>query len=135
MPVTLSSPSDEPAAPNLVTEKLISFAQAAAMFPPFRRGRPVSPSCVWRWFRHGVRLGNKQVVRLEAVRLAGRHLTSVEAVHRFVIAQQIGESALPDRPEDTPTGARLPARRERDSERAFEQLKRLGQGSSRSEDK
>ena len=109
---------------DVVSEKLISFAQAAAMFPSSRRDRPVSPSCIWRWFRHGVRLANGQVVRLEAVKVAGRHLTSVEAVRRFVASQQIDDAAVPDRPTENRPTSRSPARRQRDSERALEKVKR-----------
>lgn len=124
MPVVSPTTSDEPKPPGLVTETLLSFSQAAAMFPPFRRGRPVSPSCVWRWFRYGVRISNERVVRLEAVKVAGRHLTTVEAVHRFIASQQIHESPVPNCPVKNSRASRSPAQRQRDSERALEQLKR-----------
>src|SRR5262245_22444154 len=108
---------------SLVTETLISFSQAAGMFPPFRRERPVSPSCIWRWFRHGVRLANGEVVRLEAVKVAGRHLTTKEAVRRFVAAQQIDGLATVDRATQPPSVRRSPIQRQKDSERALERLK------------
>jgi hypothetical protein len=44
----------------------------ALRLPSARQGRPVSLACVARWVRHGVRLSNGDVVRLEAARLAGR---------------------------------------------------------------
>ena len=34
----------------------ITFAAAAALIPPYRRGRPVSPSTLFRWVFDGVRL-------------------------------------------------------------------------------
>ena len=113
------------ALPNLLTEKFVSLSQAASMFPPYRRGRPVSPSCLWRWVRHGVRLHNGQVVRLEAVKVAGRHLTTVEAVRRFIGAQQIDEPAPSIRVAQPVTKERTTARRQQESERAFERLKML----------
>jgi Protein of unknown function (DUF1580) len=112
--------------PSLLSETLVSFGQAAALFPPFRLGRPVSPSCVWRWHRHGVRLPDGRVVRLEAVRVAGRFLTTIEAVHRFIAAQQPDAAPSPtgavsEVPAHTPT-SRTPARRARDSENALRRL-------------
>lgn len=113
------------AAPKLLAEQLLSFGQAAAMFPPYRRGRPVSPSCVWRWFRSGVRLANGEVVRLEAIKVAGRHLTSIEAVQRFIAAQQMNDSITSGQPSVSAAGMRTSSRRNRDSERALDRLRAI----------
>jgi hypothetical protein len=106
---------------DLASESLISFAQAARLFPPFRAGRGVSPSTVWRWQRVGVRLSNGRRIRLDAVRCGGRWLTSLEAVQRFIAAQT----------PDLPTTAddlvpRTSGRRERAADRAGRELSRLG---------
>jgi hypothetical protein len=119
-------PPNVQAPTNLLFETWASFGQAAAMFPPFRKGRPVSPSCVWRWHRHGVRLQDGRVVRLEAVRVAGRFLTTIEAVHRFIAAQQpddapVAEVAAAEIPARAAT-PRTPARRARESENALRRL-------------
>jgi hypothetical protein len=57
---------------DLKSETLITFAAAARVFPPGRRGRPGHASTIYRWAVHGVR-GH----RLEFVRL-GRMYTSLQ---------------------------------------------------------
>ena len=119
------SPSPQPQAHDpygLLAETLISFAQAARLIPPSRRGRPVSPSCVWRWHRSGVKLPDGRVVRLEALKLINRFLTSVQAVHRFIRAQQPEAGPAPG-PREPARMTRTPGRRQRDSEHALEQLR------------
>ena len=64
-------------------ETLLTLAQAAALLPPNRRGRPVCLSCLYRWIQHGIRTSSAATVRLEALRLGGRWLTSAEALERF----------------------------------------------------
>ena len=64
----------------------LSMGQGAKLFPPYRGGRPVNPSTVWRWCRAGVSTP-AGVVRLEALRCGGRWLTSAGAVRRFLDAQ------------------------------------------------
>src|SRR5215831_15466946 len=73
-------------APTLIDEQLLSLPQAARRLPPGRRGRPVTLSCLLRWILSGVPSPDGQRVRLEAVRLGGRWLTSVEALGRFAAA-------------------------------------------------
>src|SRR5262245_33527542 len=104
---------------DLRTETPLSLAQAARMLPPGRRGRPVTLSCILRWVMDGVRLPTGDTVRLEAIRMGGRWLTSVEALERFAAGQtpRLGDS--PDVP-------RTPGRRLRASERAARQLEKLG---------
>lgn len=55
-------------------ETIVTFAEAARRLPRFN-GHGVSPASVWRWARVGVR-----GVKLEAVLLGGRWITSLEAV-------------------------------------------------------
>jgi hypothetical protein len=106
---------------DLGNETTISLAQAAARLPSNRLDRPVTASCVLRWVLTGVKVPGGGRVKLEAVRLGGRWLTSVEALGRFAAAQ------TPDL--DAPAGGsatpRPPARR-RASERAARELERLG---------
>jgi len=106
---------------DLRSEELLSLPQAARRFPPFRQGRPVNPSTVWRWVFTGVRLPDGRRVRLDAVRLSGRWLTSVEAIERFVAAQtpRLDEAA------GTPT-PRTPRQRRRAAERAGAELAKRG---------
>jgi hypothetical protein len=87
---TLQSEVDRLAAARqsrLLDESLISMAQAAKRFPPYRGGSPTNPSTVWRWVTTGVKLPDGSRLRLEAVRCASRWLTSLEAIGRFVAAQ------------------------------------------------
>jgi hypothetical protein len=107
---------------DLSAERTLSLSAAARLLPPARRGRPVTISCVLRWILDGVRISAGEVVRLEAIRLGGRWLTSVEALHRF------GARLTPqfdDRVATTAT-SRTPNQRQRARERADEELKKMG---------
>ena len=111
---------------KLLSEKLISLGQAARLFPPSREGRPVSPSCVWRWHRIGVTTIDGRAVKLEAIWLVSRLVTSEEAVKRFIAEQQPQPTSHSATPEIVPTPAsRSPAARQRDSEKAMRELQKL----------
>jgi hypothetical protein len=105
---------------DLKTESTTSLAQAARLLPPGRRGRPVSLSCVLRWVLSGVRLPSGEIVRLEAIRLGGRWLTSVEALERFADRQ------TPQFDARTATISRSASKRQRASERATKELEKVG---------
>ncbi len=105
---------------DLTRETLLSLAQAARRFPPYRRGRPVNPSTIWRWCRQGVKVPGGSIVRLECCRISGRWLTSEEAISRFVSAQ-----TPPSDVEATST-PRSAAARQRASERAARELEKIG---------
>jgi hypothetical protein len=104
---------------NFRDETTLTLNQAARLLPPSRRGRPVTLSCVLRWVLQGVRTP-AGTVRLEAVRLGGRWLTSLEALERFAAAQtpQVDGSAPP-----TP---RAVAAKRRAAERAGALLEKVG---------
>jgi hypothetical protein len=93
----------------------IYLAEAARLFPAHRQGRPVSPSCVFRWATTGVRLDDGSRAVLETVRLAGKLLTSKAAIERFLSAQT-------PRIENTLVSPRTPTRRQREHGRAKEAL-------------
>jgi hypothetical protein len=97
-------------------ESTISLSQAARMLPPGRRGRPVTLSCVLRWVLDGVRTP-AGIVRLEAIRLGGRWLTSIEAIERFADRQTPDFDGKLSPP---------PRSRNRAAERAGKQLENLG---------
>jgi hypothetical protein len=105
---------------DLGNETTCSLSQAAKLLPPGRRGRPVSLSCLLRWVLDGVRTSNG-TVRLEAVRLGGRWITSVEALQRFAAAQTPTLGADPIHAVRRPSTVR-----HRASERAARQLDKLG---------
>jgi hypothetical protein len=93
--------------------------QLARLFPPARRGKPVSLSCILRWVINGIRLPDGSVVRLEAARCSGRWLSSPAAIQRFLAAQT---PSLP--PVGTPP--RTPRQRSRADERARRELAAAG---------
>lgn len=103
---------------DIQSENLISLSAAARLLPPNRGQRPVDPSCVLRWITDGVKVGGK-IVRLEAIRLGGRWLTSAEALQRFAEAQT-------PRPEGVMALPRPPVSRQRAVERAQQRLKAVG---------
>jgi hypothetical protein len=102
------------------TEQTVSLAQAARLLPPSRRGRPVTLSCVLRWVLSGVKNPAGELVRLEALRIGGRWLTSREALQRFA------ERLTPRVEGEARPMPRSPSARERASRRAARQLERLG---------
>jgi hypothetical protein len=105
---------------GLQAETPISLGQAARLLPTGRRGRPVTLSCVLRWVLDGVKLPNGQTVRLEAVRMGGRWITSVEALERFAARQT---PRLDSEPAPAP---RSPTKRQRASEQAAQELEKHG---------
>jgi hypothetical protein len=104
---------------DILSETIVSIRDAAALFPG-RRTKSLSFSTVWRWVLKGVRCGNGQVVRLEAVRLGSRWVTSREAIARF-------SAALTPRWDDDPAPPpRTPEQRRRASEKAARALADAG---------
>jgi hypothetical protein len=102
---------------DITAESTISLTQAARLLPPGRRGRPASLSCLLRWVLVGARAPSGERVRLEAVRLGGRWLTSREALQRFA------EALTPPLGDTTASPPhRSPTARRRASERADAQL-------------
>jgi hypothetical protein len=64
----------------------LTLRDAGLLFPPLRQGRPVSPSCVWRWADSGGKTPDGRRVHLEVAWLSSRWLTSRPAVARFLEA-------------------------------------------------
>jgi hypothetical protein len=110
----------ETASPSLLNEQLLGLAQAARRLPPFRQGKPINPSTIFRWITEGVNVPGGLRVRLEAVRLGGRWLTSAEALERFAARQT---PTLMDAPQPNP---RTAVARRRASEAAARELDRIG---------
>lgn len=79
--------------PQVVTERALTFKQAAARCP----GRAVSVKTIYAWADLGVKVGEARV-KLEAARVGGRRVTSVEALERFVAAMS-GEKVEPPVPQ------------------------------------
>jgi hypothetical protein len=109
----------------LLRETLISLAQGARKIPPYRGSRGCNPSTLFRWLTQGVKLPNGQTLKLEGLRLAGRWLTSEQALDRFLSAQHA--ACAPDQAEQpAPPTRRTPNQRQKHSERAAKRLQELG---------
>jgi hypothetical protein len=105
---------------DLMAENLVPIAAAVPLIPPSRNAEQTSFSTVWRWITQGVRSPSGDTVRLEALRLGGRWVTSREAIQRFA-------EALTPRLDGTPAPSpRSPTRRERATARAQERLATAG---------
>jgi hypothetical protein len=107
-------------APDLATETALSLGAAARRLPPLRGNRPINPATVLRWILSGIRGPGGGRVRLEAVRLGGRWVTTVEALERFTATL----SAVPCA--EAAAAPRTPGQRRRASERAAAELEKLG---------
>lgn len=79
---------------KLLSESLISLAQAARELPSLRAGRPVHPTCVWRWSKYGVKTPGGRI-RLEVTAVAGRVATTRQAVARFLSAVAAAKAGTP----------------------------------------
>ena len=105
---------------DLQIETSLSLSQAARLLPHGRRGRPVTLSCVLRWVLDGLRGPSGDLVRLEALRLGGRWITSKEAIQRFA------EKLTPSLGSVKPEAPRTPTQRSRAAEQAAKRLERHG---------
>src|SRR5262249_31811722 len=108
---------------QLLSEQLISLPQAARRIPPYRGGR-TNPSTIFRWVTKGVRLPDSSLLGLEGIRLAGRWITSSEAVDRFIAAQN--SACNPNGDEPRRPAVRTPGQRQKASERASRALDEMG---------
>jgi hypothetical protein len=101
----------------------LSLSAAGRLFPGHRGGKSVDPSTVFRWVTRGTRTTGGQTVKLEAVRVGTRWLTSRGAVARFVATLTAASDPTPAA--TTPT-SRTPAARHRAAEKAVATLKAMG---------
>lgn len=99
-------------------EPLISLSQAAARFPGHRGAERLHPATLTRWILKGVLAVDGRRVKLEAVRLGCRWLTSEPALQRFADALSVPPTA----------GAhpRTPTARQKASARADAELRAMG---------
>ena len=114
--------------PNVLSEIQagggLSLSAAGRLFPGHRGNGTVDPSTVFRWLTKGTRTPGGTVVKLEAVRVGGRWLTSRGAVARFVEA--LTSAADPTTHNTAAPITRTPAARRKASERAALALERMG---------
>jgi hypothetical protein len=76
----------------------LSLYAVGRLFPGHRGGASVSPATVFRWVKKGTRIPNGRIVRLEAVRIGNRWLTSRNALARFVATLTAASDVAPTPP-------------------------------------
>jgi hypothetical protein len=101
---------------DLTSESTLSLIQAARLLPPGRRGRPATLSCILRWVLKGAPGPNGERVKLEALRLGSRWVTSREALQRFA------EALTPSLDAPTALAPRTPTARRRAAEQSGKRL-------------
>jgi hypothetical protein len=115
---------------DLTTETPMSLSQAARWAPPGRRGSPTSLPCLLRWILHGSRDPNGELVKLEALRLGGRWVTTREAIQRFAerLTPRIDDSGSSISTTSSPSRPRRRMRRQQENAiaRAERELDKLG---------
>jgi hypothetical protein len=107
---------------DLLTETSLSLTEAARLLPCGRRNRKPHLSTLLRWVLTGAKSATGELVRLEALRLGGRWVTTREALQRF--AERLTPSLYD--PPDAKQVPRLTKARQRASERAATALEKLG---------
>ena len=67
-------------------EKLLSFGQAARLFPSLHggKGKTMHPSTLWRWTKIGCKSKTGKRVYLEAYRIGSTNVTSIERLQAFI---------------------------------------------------
>jgi hypothetical protein len=106
---------------DLTNERPIPLEDACRIIPPARGGRRCHLSTILRWILTGSKAPNGRRVRLEALRLGGRWMTSAAALQRFA-------DALTPRPsgDAARTFPRTPRQADAAAERAGAELRRDG---------
>src|SRR4051812_37266287 len=85
-PVAPPAPAESLLAVEIATGRGLGLAEAARRLPPRRGGRPVSASTPTRWAGGGVKVDGDRRVRLEAMRVGKKLVTSEQALIRFLSA-------------------------------------------------
>jgi hypothetical protein len=106
---------------DLTSETPIPLKDACRLVPPARSGKRTHLSTLLRWIQHGARGPSGERVRLEAVRLGGRWLTSREALQRFAAALTPPTDTVPPAP-----ASRTPSARAKAADRAGQALEQAG---------
>jgi hypothetical protein len=105
---------------DLSAEASITLAEACRLIPPSRRGKRTHLSTLLRWILSGAKAPGGQTVRLEALRLGGRWVTSREAIQRFA------ERLTPRIDEALTLSSRTATQRQRANDRAARELEKRG---------
>jgi hypothetical protein len=104
---------------DIFEETPLSITQACQLLPEGSKGKKPSFVTVYRWILSGVKTPDGQLVKLEAVRLGGKWLTSREALQRFM-------DRLTPAAEAAPLPIRSPSKQKRADERVGKALDTKG---------
>lgn len=96
----------------------LNLSAAARQFPAQRGTGSMNPATMFWYATKGAKSPSGKTVKLEAVRVGWRWLTSQSAVTRFV--ERLTEA------DPTEAPARTPTQRNRAAERAAKELERMG---------
>jgi len=99
-------------------EPTIGVAEVARRFPSARGTGRVHPQTVVRWIRRGVKVAGGRSVKLEAVRVGHRWMTSEAAVKRFLTSATEFEAAA--------ASLRSPGQRQKVGEGAAQEIEPFG---------
>ena len=107
---------------DLSVEQPIPLAKACQFVPPARQGRRTHLSTLLRWIQKGAKAPDGTTLRLEAVRIGGRWMTSRAALQRFAEALTPNLGAV----DSAPVLVRTEAKRRKASEKAAVELAKVG---------
>jgi hypothetical protein len=115
--VLASAPTSAPSlVETILAEGPLTMSSLARKVVSSRLGKGCHPSTPTRWHTHGVRLPDGRTVRLEAVKIAGKLVSSYPRLVAFIAAQQTEPTS-----DDTPA-PRSPSARKRASDAAGAKL-------------
>jgi hypothetical protein len=105
---------------DILNEATISLAEACQLLPRGRNGAKPHLSTLIRWISKGAPRPDGTRIRLSAVRVGAKWVTSRQALQRFAVA------LTPLAEDSQRTTHRTPRQRQRASECAAKQLDRIG---------
>jgi hypothetical protein len=105
---------------DLISEKALPLAEACRIVPPARDGKKTHLSTILRWILRGAKSPTGEMVKLEALRIGSRWVTSREAIQRFA------ERLTPRLDGQTAPAPHTPTQRQRAADRAAKELEKAG---------
>lgn len=107
---------------RILQEGPIGLSTGGRLLGSLRDGKPVHPATLSRWIGQGIRLADGTRLRLEAITIGSKWVTSRAALIRFIEKQQLQQSA-DCAAEDA---VRSPSSFDRSAKRAGDELQRMG---------
>jgi hypothetical protein len=117
----------DPTRVDFLDQEFLTLTEAAKLIPGRKEGERVSVGTVWRWSLRGLRNG----IKLKSVLIGGQRCTTRQWLQDFIEAINPSASSA-TQATATP---RTPLQRERESERARQELERLWKESGKKDKK